>query len=33
MLHRDEIIIKKILSEIDIGIEMMGSEQFGRFSD
>lgn len=31
MLHRDKIIIQKILSEIDIGIDMMGKEKLDGF--
>lgn len=31
MLHRDKIIIQKILSEIDIGIEMMGEDSLENF--
>ena len=28
MLHRDQIIIQKILSEIDVGMDMMGKTKF-----
>lgn len=31
MQHRDKIIIQKILSEIDIGIGMMGKEKLDAF--
>lgn len=31
MLHRDQIIIQKILSEIDIGIDMMGEADLNEF--
>lgn len=31
MLHRDKIIIQKIVSEIDIGIDMMGKEKLEDF--
>lgn len=31
MLHRDKIIIQKIISEIDIGIDMMGRETLDDF--
>lgn len=31
MQHRDKIIIQKIISEIDIGIEMMGDEKLDVF--
>lgn len=33
MQHRDKIIIQKILSEIDIGIGMMGKEELDAFLD
>ena len=31
MLHRDRIIIQKILSEIDVGIDMMGKAELNAF--
>lgn len=31
MLHRDQIIIQKILSEIDVGIDMMGNAELNAF--
>lgn len=31
MLHRDKIIIQKIISEIDVGIDMMGKEELDDF--
>ncbi|MCM1191586.1 MAG: hypothetical protein NC123_16095 [Butyrivibrio sp.] len=31
MPHRDRIIIQKILSEIDIGIDMVGEEELKGF--
>lgn len=31
MLHRDQIIIQKILSEIDVGIDMMGKAELNDF--
>ncbi len=31
MLHRDIIIMQKVLSEIDIGIDMMGQEMLDDF--
>lgn len=31
MLHRDQIIIQKILSEIDVGMDMMGKTELNDF--
>ena len=31
MQHRDEIIIKKVLSEIEIGLEMLGDTDLEAF--
>ncbi|MBD5458020.1 MAG: DUF86 domain-containing protein [Lachnospiraceae bacterium] len=31
MLHRDKVIIQKVLSEIDIGMDMMGKENLDDF--
>ena len=31
MLHRDQIIIQKILSEIDVGIDMMDNAELNAF--
>ena len=31
MLHRDQIIIQKILSEIDVGMDMMGKTELKDF--
>lgn len=31
MQHRDKVIIQKIISEIDIGVEMMGNEKMDVF--
>lgn len=32
MRHRDLIIIRKVISEIDIGLEMLGNADFEEFS-
>lgn len=31
MQHRDKVIIQKIISEIDIGVEVMGNEKMNFF--
>lgn len=31
MQHRDRAIIQKIISEIDIGIDMMGNDEIEKF--
>ena len=31
MQHRDEIIIKKVISEIEIGLEMLGDTELDAF--
>jgi hypothetical protein len=31
MQHRDEIIIKKVISEINIGLEMLGETELEAF--
>lgn len=31
MLHRDQIIIQKLLSEIDVGMDMMGKTELNDF--
>ena len=31
MQHRDKIILQKIVSEIDVGIDMLGNKELGTF--